>query len=129
VTGDVSPTGSLDWQKDLPRGSLRASLRRDVTSGDDDEETLVTTASLGLSHTISSVASVSFGLDASESEDTATSDTTQNAALSAIYSHSLPYDWVLDAGVTHRIRNEDDTGDATSDSVFLELRRSIEWRP
>jgi hypothetical protein len=129
VTGDLFPTGSLDWQKDLPRGSLRASLRRDVTSGDEDEETLVTTASLGLSHTISSRASVSFGLDASESEDTATSDTTQNAALSATYSHSLPYDWVLDAGVTHRIRNEDGTGDATSDSVFLELRRSIEWRP
>lgn len=129
VTGDLSPTGSLDWQRDLPRGSLSASLRRDVTSGDDDEESLVTTASLGLSHTISPLASVNFGLEASESEDTATNDTTRNAALSATYSHSLPYDWVLDAGLSHRIRDEDATGEATSDSVFLELRRSIEWRP
>ena len=52
-----------------------------------------------------------------------------NAALSAIYTHTLPYDWALDAGVTHRIRNEDNTGEATSDTVFLELRRAFEWRP
>jgi hypothetical protein len=129
VTGDLTPTGSLDWQKDLPRGSLNASLLHDVTSGDDDEETIITTVSLGLSHAISPLASVNFGLDASDSEETTTNETTQNASLSATYSHSLPYDWVLDAGVTHRIRNEDNSGEATSDTVFLELRRAIEWRP
>jgi hypothetical protein len=129
VTGDLSPTGSLNWQKDLPRGSLRASLRHDVTSGDDDEESIVTTVSLGLTQSISSLSSLNFGLDASDSEDTATDLTTRNASLSATYSHSLPHDWILDAGVTHRIRNEDDSGEATSDTVFLELRRAIEWRP
>jgi hypothetical protein len=36
---------------------------------------------------------------------------------------------MLDAGVTHRIRNEDNTGEATSDTVFVELRRAFEWRP
>jgi hypothetical protein len=129
VTGDVSPTGRLNWQKDLPRGSLSASLLHEVTSGDDDEETIVTTASLGLSHTISPLSSVSFGINASDSEDTTTDETTRNASLSAIYSHSLTPDWVLDAGVTHRVRNEDNTGNATSDTVFLELRRAFEWRP
>jgi hypothetical protein len=73
--------------------------------------------------------SVFFGLDASDSNDVLTDDNTQNASLSAIYSHSLPYDWMLDAGLTHRVRNEDDTGDATSDTVFLEIRRAFEWRP
>jgi len=129
VTGDLSPTGRVDWQKDLPRGSLNASLRHEVTSGDDDRETIITTASLGLSHAISPLASVTFGLNASDSEETTTDETTQNASLSATYSHSLPYDWMLDAGVTHRIRNEDNTGEATSDTVFLELRRAFEWRP
>jgi hypothetical protein len=129
VTGDLSPTGRLDWQKELPRGGLSASLRHEVTSGDEDEETIVTTASLGLSHTISPLSSVSFGINASDSEDTSTDETTRNASLSAVYSHSLTPDWVLDAGVTHRVRNEDNTGNATSDTVFLELRRAFEWRP
>ncbi len=129
VTGDLSPTGTLDWQKDLPRGSLSASLRHAVTSGSDDTETIVTTASLGLGHTISPLASVNFGLNASDSEDTVTNETTRNAALSATISHSLTQDWILDAGVSHRMRDEDGTGLATSDTVFLELRRSFDWRP
>jgi hypothetical protein len=129
VTGDLSPTGAVDWQKDLPRGSISASLRHDVQSDDNDEETIVTTASFGLTHHISPLASVNFGLAASDSEETATSETTQNASLSAVYSHSLAQDWMLDAGVTHRIRNEDNEGEATSDTVFLELRRAFDWRP
>lgn len=129
VTGDLSPTGALDWRKALFRGSFSASLRRDVTSGDDDEETLVTTASLGLNHVVSPLASVNFGLNASESEETATDTTTRNVALSAIYTQSLPYDWVMDAGVTHRFRDEVSTGEATSNTIFLELRRSFDLRP
>ena len=129
VTGNLSPTGRVDWQKDLPRGSLNVNLLHEITSGDDDEETILTTVNLGLSHVVSPLASVSFGLNASDSQDTATDETTQNVSLSATYSHSLPFDWMLDAGVSHRIRNEDNTGEATSDSVFLELRRAFEWRP
>lgn len=129
VTGEVSPTGRVNWQRDLPRGNLSASLRHEVTSGDDDEETIVTTASLGLSHSISPLSSVNFGLSASDSEDTESDETTRNAAVTASYNLSLPYDWILDAGVTHRIRDEDNTGNATSDTVFLELRRAFEWRP
>ena len=129
VTGDLSPTGSLEWQKNLPRSNLSATLRHDVTSDDDDVETIITIVSLGISHAISPVASVSFGLNASNSEETATDLTTRNASLSATYSHSLSYDWTLDAGVTHRIQNEEIIGEATSDTVFLELRRAFEWRP
>lgn len=128
VTGELSPTGSLNWQKDLPRGSLSAVLRQEVTSDSEDLEAIVTTVSLGLSHSISPLSSVRFGLNASDNEETQTNNTTTNAALSAIYTHTLPYDWALDAGVTHRIRNEDDSGEATSDTIFLELRRAFEWR-
>lgn len=129
VTGELSPTGTLNWQQDLPRGSLSASLSQEVTSGDEDEEAIVTTASFGLSQSLSPLASINFGLSASDSQDTGTDEATQNASLSATYSHSLSYDWMLDAGVTHRIRNEDNTGEATSDTVFVELRRAFEWRP
>ncbi|NJS37740.1 MAG: hypothetical protein HC783_00625 [Rhodobacteraceae bacterium] len=129
VTGDLSPTAALDWQQDLPRGNLTASLRRDVTAGDGDAETTATTASLGLSQTLSPLGSVRFGLTASESEATTTAATTRSAAFSATYSHSLTQDWALDAGATHRIRQEDGLGNATSDTIFLELRRAVEWRP
>jgi hypothetical protein len=129
VTGDLTPTAALDWQKDLPLGSLSASLRRDVTSGDSDAETIVTTANLALEHGLSPLASLRLSLTASENKASATDTTTRNAALSATFSRNLTEDWALDTGVIHRVRREDGTGSATSDSVFLELRRAFEWRP
>ncbi len=129
VTGQLSPTGTLDWRKELPSGSLTASLRQDVASDSSDNETIVSTANLGLSKAISPLGSVTFGLTASASEETATDSTTQNAAFSASYSHGLTQDWALNTGWTHRLRREDGTGTATSDTVFLELRRAFEWRP
>lgn len=129
VDGDAFPTVAVDWQKDLPRGSLTAGFNRKVTAGSGDAEVVATTATFGLSQTLSPLGSVSLALNASESEATATNATTRNAALSATYSHSLTKDWALDAGVTHRIRRDDGGASATSNTVFLELRRAFEWRP
>lgn len=128
VTGKVGLTGALDWRRDLPRGALTAGLRRSVTSGTGDAETIATGANLGLTHELSPTQALRLGLTASETENTATGATTRNAALSATFSQTLPRDWVLDAGLTHRIRDESGVGRATSDTAFLELRRSFEWR-
>ncbi|MCU0826582.1 MAG: hypothetical protein MUE52_04085 [Tabrizicola sp.] len=129
VTGDLTPTGQLDWQKELSRGTVSVGLRHDVSAGDDDQETVVTAARFGLSHELTRLSSIEFGLNASGADATDTSEATWNAALSATYSHSLPNEWTLDAGMIHRIRSEDGSGKATSNTVFLELRRNMEWRP
>ena len=129
VTGDFSATGAVDWRKELARSTLNLSLRRDIAAGSNDAETLVTTASFGLVRAISPLSSVNFGLEASESAETATNLVTRNAALSVTFSQNLQQDWVLDAGITHRLRDESGPGQATSDTAFLELRRNFELRP
>ncbi len=129
VVGDLNLTGAVDWQRELPRGGINVRLSRDVTSGSADEENIVTGGSIGLTRNLSALATMNFGLTASESEETATGDLTRNASLSATYSRSIVHDWVLDAGLTHRIRKESGQDSANSDVAFLELRRAFEWRP
>jgi hypothetical protein len=127
--GGLRGTGALSWTRELPRGSLRASLRQQVAAGDDDEETQLTAIDLGFSQQLTPAARLDLGLTASTREDTATGITTRNAALSATYLHDLPQDWALAAGWRHRIRDRDTEGRATSDTLFLELRRAVELRP
>lgn len=129
TNGDASLTGAFDWTQELARGSVSLGLRRDVAAGDDDEEVVATALNLGLTQEIGPQTGLTLGLTASESEDTATGLVTRNTAFSATLTRALPRDWALDAGVTHRLRDQDGTGRATSNTVFLELRRAFEWRP
>lgn len=129
ASGDANLTGAFDWRQDLARGSVSLGVRRSVGSGDDDEETLATSLNLGLTQDLGPLTGLTLGLTAAESEDTATGLVTRNTGFSATLTRSLPQDWALDAGYRHRARDEDGTGRATSDSVFLELRRSLDWRP
>lgn len=129
VSGNTGLTGGIDWRQDLPQGTLRADLRRSIAAGEDDTETEITAASLGYSQDLTPLMALSLGLTASESRDSDTGDTTRNAALNATLTRALPQDWALDAGYRHRIREETGEGRATSDTVFMELRRNFEWRP
>lgn len=127
--GELRLTGALNWSRELPQGRISAGLRHEVAAGDDDAETVLTSLNLGFSHTLSPTQRLDFGLTASQSEATATGITTRNALLSAGYVQDLPRDWSLAAGWRHRLRDRDGEGRATSDTLFLELRRSWEWRP
>jgi hypothetical protein len=127
--GDTNLTGAFDWTQELARGSVSLGVRRGVTSGDDDEEVLATSLNLGFRHEIGPQTGLSLGLTAAESENTTTGLVTRNASFSATVTRSLAQDWALDAGWRHRTRDEDGVGTATSDSVFLELRRTFDWRP
>ena len=129
ASGNTNLTGALDWTRPLPRGSLSLGLRRSVASGDGDAETLATSLNLGLSQNLTPQTALSIGLNAAEAEETATGDTTRTATLNAALTHELPRDWALEGGYTHRIREEEATPRATSDTIYLELRRTFGWRP
>jgi len=47
----------------------------------------------------------------------------------AALTHELPRDWALEGGYTHHIREEEATPRAMSDTIYLELRRTFDWRP
>ncbi len=127
IAGRTGVTGSLDYARDLPNGRLTAGLARSIAAGSGDAETEVTRLNLGLMQEIGPRTAVNFGLTAAESTATATGLSTRTATASATLSHALPQDWSLDAGLRHRLRDEDGVGRATSDTLFLELRRTWDW--
>lgn len=125
--GGVNLTGSLGYSQVLSRlSTVNVSLNRAISQGTDDTERLLTALSLGYSHTLSRLSSVSVNVLASESEDTATNDTTRNASFGLTYSRSLTRDWGMNLGYRHRIRDEDGAPSANSDSFFLTIRRDFE---
>lgn len=128
VAGGIGLSAALDWSRELSDGRISASLRRNVSSGEDDRETRQTVLDLGLSQALGPSGRLSLGLTASESVATATGVATRNALVSAGYGLALPQDWSLAAGWRHRLRDRDGEGRAKSDTLFLELRRDTEWR-
>lgn len=127
--GEVRGTGALGWQQNLPRGAVSLSLRQQVGADRDDQEALQTSVDFGYTQELTELADLRLGLAASRSVNQETDLATDNAGFNATLSYELAQDWVLDAGYAFRLRDEEGTGKATSNSVFLELRRSIEWRP
>jgi opacity protein-like surface antigen len=85
--------------------------------------------SFDYSRELSPLSQLGVGIGYALIEDTASSDQTQTASLTAVYSRDLTEDWALDLGYTYRQREEDNDGMARSNSVFLGLRRAWELRP
>lgn len=129
ATGGANLTGSLGYQRDLPNGQINAQLRRGIGVGNDDTDRLITVLSLGYSHSLSPLSSLSLDLSYAENTVTATDSTVANTSFSATYSHALTEDWGLDLGYRQRIRDADGVGTADSSSVFLSLSRDFTFRP
>ena len=127
--GGTDVTGAVAYQQDLPRGGLSARLSRAVTTDAGNDETLVTALSLGLTQELTPRMGLNMGADWSRSEDTASGTVTDNASLNAALNYALTQDWTLNAGANHRMRDEDGIGRASSNSVFLSVGRTFEFRP
>ena len=63
------------------------------------------------------------------SEKTSSGLVTDNASLDASISYALNEDWSMNFGASHRIKDEDGVGRAKSNSVYLSVGRTFEWRP
>ncbi len=127
VDGDLSTIGSLDWAHVMPNGQVTASLSRGVTSGETtDSETRTTRVNLGLTQNLTPRAILTADFGFAESVDTATGDVTRNGAAGIMVSYDVGQDWLLDAGIRHRMREDPDTARAADNAVFLGLRRTFE---
>lgn len=126
--GEATLTGGLDWSEALPQGSLTASLRRSVADGTGDAEQIRTLAAIDWSREITPAGGLSLGASWTATEDTGSGETSETGSLTAAWRQQLAQDWTLDAGVTHR-RRDDSDGQATANLVFLGIGRRFEWRP
>lgn len=123
--GDPDVIGSLNYTTDLPRDRLRASLSRAIRSDDDGNDVVSTRLTGGLSHTLSSVNALNFGVTASTLEYTSKDKVRLDASVG--YQHLLTQDISLQAGMRFGFLQETDKEDADSQSLFLTLTREIEF--
>lgn len=124
-TFDANVVGSLNWQRNLPTGRMFARLDRQVSSNSEDEERLFTTVALGYLYDINSVSSIGFDASYGASEFDNANDVNRTD-LSISYNHALTQDWTLSSGVSYRIRDEQNVGEADSQSIFVTLRREFD---
>jgi hypothetical protein len=125
----VDMTGAVSWRQDLANGSLSARLSRAVTSDTDNEDTLVTAFSLGMTRELNPRLALNLGASWTQSDKQATGLVTDTSSLDASLSYALTEDWAMNFGASHKVKDEDGVGKADSSSVFLSLGRTFEWRP
>lgn len=129
IAGGADLTGALAWKQDLPRGAFSVRLSQAVTNDIRNDETLATAFSLGLTQELTPLMGLNMSAIWARSEETATGLVTDSATLDAALSYALTEDWAMNLGASHRIKDEDGVGRANSNSVFLSVGRTFEWRP
>lgn len=123
--------GTLNYTEELPAAAFNVALQRQLSLSTDDEDVLYTSLSLGYSLELSDVSGLGLTADWRRTEDggVGAADTVDRQTLRATYSHDLTQDWGLTAGYQHRRLDDSASGKATSNSVFLTLGRSFDFRP
>ncbi len=127
--GKTEPIGSLSYSQVFGENELRVFFDRDVVITDDDvfrdEYILDIVYILGLGP------SSRLGLSATQilTDDTAVDPRVERTDLNAVYSYELESEWVVNAGLNYRIRDEADLGRATSPLAFFSIGREFAWRP
>lgn len=128
--GNAQATLRLAYVQDLARGSISATVQRNVTTNTLNEDVLTTRASLGYRTDLTAVSSLSLAFDYIRVTDggAGASGDQERATLRASYSHDLTEDVALTAGYQHRLRSEEDES-ANSNSISLSISRRFNLRP
>lgn len=125
-TGDTFLTGQMNLSRALPQGMLSFGLARNVSSSVlEDAEQVATSLTVRYTHELSELSTLSVNADWAKAEQSNTGIDTLNASITATYTRSLTEDWDVNVGARHRFRDDSVTGDASSNEVFLNLRRDF----
>lgn len=125
------PTYNIGYNQELPKGaqfSVQASQAFETSGlGEDAINTRVAASYSAPLTTVSSLeATANFrnrqGLDTS-------ADDASRLDLGVRYRHSLAQDWGVVGGYNRSFTSEEGEADQTSDTVFVGLQKTFEWRP
>ncbi len=126
VTGETFLSGGINLSRALPRGNLSFGLARNVTSGTlEDTEQVSNSVTFGYRHELNPLSSLSIDANWAEISQTSTGADTISASIGATYNRELTTDWNMNVGIRHRFRDDDVTGRADSNEIFLNVRRNF----
>ncbi|SPH24094.1 hypothetical protein DEA8626_03143 [Defluviimonas aquaemixtae] len=131
-SGNNYVIGSLGYTHQLKTSNINVSINRNVSTNSLSEDVLDTRVSVGYGYEINNNSRLNVALNwgRSESAGIGGAPTVERTSLRATYSHALTQDWDLTGGVLVRRRSASTaTGDAQSNSVFVTLDRSFNFRP
>lgn len=127
--GDAELVGSLRYAEPLPTGELSVRFDRSVALDADDEDIASTRLGLAYTHEITDLSRFNLSADYSRSSSGGLGDAeaTTRRSFRAAYARDLARDWTLETGYQYRDL-EDESGEATSNSVFVTIgRRFTAW--
>ncbi len=124
--GDIDATAALNFRRDMPRGTLNASLTRDVTPRFDDSNVLRTVARVDYDYDINNISGIGLTATFARNEETDGTDRLDRIDFGATYSREITQDWAMELGYRYRARNDDD-GDRDSHSVFVGINRAFNF--
>lgn len=121
--GDTNWIGSLNYDTILLRDKLSVAYTRSIRTNDDGDDVVVSRFSGNVSHDLSDVNGLDFGVTASSTKDTGKNTTRVDASVA--YRHVVTRDVVVQAGVRLNVSKKTDREDADSQSVFMNVTRSV----
>lgn len=128
--GGGAAVGRLSWQHDLPAGSLRLSLNRDVTASQDTDQTQVQDVLVfDWRQDLSERDRLSLGLGLARDKSLSDDSHSRNTYLTATWSRALTEDWQMSLGYEYRVSRDAGEEEAHSNSVFLGIGRDFVLLP
>ncbi len=127
--GKTEPIGSLSYAQEFGENELRVYFDRDVVITDDDvfrdEYIFDIVYILGLGP----ASRLGLSLTQVLTDDTVVDPRVERTDVNAVYSYELESEWILNAGLNYRVRDEDGLGRSRSPLVFFSVGREFAWRP
>lgn len=130
--GDTYVIATVAYSRQLKSSDISVSLNRSVSTNNINEDVLDTRLTVGYGYEINNDSRIALALNwgRSESAGIGAAPTIERTTLRASYSRDLTQDWAMTGGVQLRHRSDSSiAGDSESNSVFLSLDRTFNFRP
>jgi hypothetical protein len=126
--GTLGLSGALNWRRDLPDGRLQAQLSQRFGADSDDRETRVTRVTAGYAKALDPLTDLSLDIAHVQTASPEDDGGQRRSEIGAALTRQLDPDWRLSLGYRHIWADEDDSGPAQSDTLYLSIGRSLAIR-
>ena len=129
--GNFDPTYNVSYAQELPRGaqiSVQAGQAFETSSAGD--EAINSNVAASYSRPLTEVSSLSATANYRQTTGFGSNDDDASRLdLGVSYQHSLAQDWGLVGGYNRSFATEEGEPDRTSNSFFVGLQKTFDWRP
>ena len=129
-TVGTDPLLEASYSHILPSSRMTFSLEQSVLTDDDNQDQINATLRASYDREINSLSSMGVSLSLfNRNELQESNDDGQRVDLNLTYRYDMTRDWGMVSSFSHVISKAGSAEDRTSNTVFIGLQRSFDWRP